>query len=428
MALDAAIQRKIQSAARDRFAAQTVFLADLVRFPSTRGNEHTVQDFMARALRERGLSVDVFAIDHGAIKRHPGGSRISDKHSSAPIVVGIHRPRKEAGRSLILQGHVDVVPPGPLDMWTTPPFEPVVRDGWMYGRGAGDMKAGVSAAVFALDALRHAGLQPAATVYLQSVVEEESTGNGALMTHLRGYKADAALIPEPGREMLTRANVGVLWFNVEVRGYPVHVAYMGSGVNAIDAVYRVIGSLREIEKRWNERALSDPLFGGSDHPLNLNIGRIEGGDWASSVPAWCRIECRIAMLPGTKAEAAAREIEDEITRFARSDPFLANNPPKITWNGFFAEGYKLEPGSNAEAVLARAHQTVTGRSLETSLATAYLDARVYALYDGIPALNYGCLAENYHSFDERVDLASLGRTTATIALFLAEWCGVEAAV
>jgi acetylornithine deacetylase len=134
------------------------------------------------------------------------------------------------------------------------------------------------------------------------------------------------------------------------------------------------------------------------------------------------------MLPGTKAEAAAREIEDGIIRFARSDPFLANNPPTITWNGFFAEGYKLEPGSNAEAVLARAHQTVTGRSLETSLATAYLDARVYALYDHIPALNYGCFAENYHGFDERVDLASLGRTTETIALFIAEWCGLEAAV
>jgi acetylornithine deacetylase len=425
MPLDKTIQDKIRNAVKDGFAAQRGFLSDLVRFPSTRGNEHTIQDFMARAMRKRGLSVDVFGMDYVTIQRHPGGSRISDKHSSAPIVVGIHRPRNEAGRSLIVQGHVDVVPPGPLDMWSTPPFEPVVRDGWMYGRGAGDMKAGVSAAVFALDALRHAGVQPAATVYLQSVVEEESTGNGALMAHLRGYKADAALIPEPGREMLTRANVGVLWFEVEVRGYPVHVAYMGSGVNAIDAVYRVIGALRVLEKRWNDKARNDPLFGDSEHPLNLNIGRIEGGDWASSVPAWCRIECRIAMLPGIKAEAAAREIEDEIARFTRNDSFFANNPPKITWNGFYAEGYKLEPGSDAEAVLSRAHEIVMGRSLETSLASAYLDARVYTLYDCIPALNYGCFAENYHGFDERVNLASLERTTEVIAFFIAEWCGVE---
>jgi acetylornithine deacetylase len=310
-------------------------------------------------------------------------------------------------------------------MWSTPPFEPVIRDGWMYGRGAGDMKAGVSAAVFALDALKSAGLRPAATIYLQSVVEEESTGNGALMTHLRGYRAEAALIPEPGREALTRANVGVLWFEIEVRGYPVHVAYMGSGVNAIDALFRVIGSLRELEKRWNDAAGDDPLFRDCDHPLNFNVGRIEGGDWASSVPAWCKAECRIAILPGTSAEAAAREIEETVTEFARSDRFLANNPPRLTWNGFFSEGYRLDPGSAAEAVLARAHEAAVGRPLETNLATAYLDARVYSLYDRIPALNYGCIAENYHSFDERVDLASLQRTTEVIALFIAEWCGVE---
>ncbi|HEY7764719.1 MAG TPA: ArgE/DapE family deacylase [Aestuariivirgaceae bacterium] len=420
-----AIRDDLRRAVQENFPAQTAFLSELVRFPSTRGNEHTIQEFMARALHDRGLKVDVFDMDHGAIHRHPGGSRISSKHSAAPVVVGIHRPNRATGRSLILQGHVDVVPPGPVDMWSTPPFEPVIRDGWMYGRGAGDMKAGVSAAVFALDALKSAGLRPAATIYLQSVVEEESTGNGALMTHLRGYRAEAALIPEPGREALTRANVGVLWFEIEVRGYPVHVAYMGSGVNAIDALFRVIGSLRELEKRWNDAAGDDPLFRDCDHPLNFNVGRIEGGDWASSVPAWCKAECRIAILPGTSAEAAAREIEETVTEFARSDRFLANNPPRLTWNGFFSEGYRLDPGSAAEAVLARAHEAAVGRPLETNLATAYLDARVYSLYDRIPALNYGCIAENYHSFDERVDLASLQRTTEVIALFIAEWCGVE---
>jgi acetylornithine deacetylase len=94
-------------------------------------------------MRGRGLKVDVFDIDREAIARHPGGSRISSKHSTAPIVVGIHRPKAQRGRSLILQGHVDVVPPGPLDMWSTPPFEPVVQDGWMYGRGARGKEARV---------------------------------------------------------------------------------------------------------------------------------------------------------------------------------------------------------------------------------------------------------------------------------------------
>ncbi len=427
MPLSPDLRHRITASVAEGFAAQTALTAALVRCPSTRGNEHTAQDLMARAMRERGLVTDVFAMDHAAISRHPGASRISETHSAAPIVVGIHRPKAETGRSLILQGHVDVVPPGPEDMWTIPPFEPAVRDGWMHGRGAGDMKAGVVSTLAALDALKRIGFQPAATVYVQSVVEEESTGNGALMTHLRGYKADAALIAEPGHEGLTRANLGVMWFQIETRGVPVHVASMGTGANAIDAAWRVVAALRRMEERWNADAKSHELFGSLHHPLNLNIGKIEGGDWASSVPAWCRIDCRIAYLPGRPAAEAAREIESTVAAFARTDPFLANNPPRITFNGFFAEGYELAKGSDAERVLSEAHSAVTGTPLEDRLVTAYLDARVYALYDRIPVLNYGCIAENIHGVDERVDLASVQRTTTVIACFIADWCGLEPA-
>jgi acetylornithine deacetylase len=425
LSLDPALRDRITAAVSEGFAAQVAFTQELVRCPSTRGNEHTAQDLMSHAMRTRGLAMDIFGMDHAAIAAHPGGSRITESHSTAPIVVGIHRPQSETGRSLILQGHVDVVPPGPADMWSTLPFDPVIRDGWLYGRGAGDMKAGVASQMFALDALARIGLQPAATVYLQSVVEEEATGNGALMTHLRGYRAEAALIAEPGQETLTRANLGVLWFQIELRGHPVHVANMGEGENAIDAAWRVIGALRELEARWNKAAASDPLFSAVKHPLNLNVGRIEGGDWASSVPAWCRVDCRIGFLPGVAAGDAAREVEDCIADFTATDRFLSNNPPRVTFNGFFAEGYRLDPGSDAELVLARAHQKVMGAPLESRLATAYLDARVYALYNHIPVLNYGAIAEDYHACDERVNLASLERTTAVIAQFIAEWCGVE---
>ncbi len=418
-------EERISAAVEKGFENQIAFLQDLVRCPSNRGEEHTAQDLMARTLSDRGYALDRFAMDETAITSHPGGGAFSEHHSRTPIVVGIHRPREEKGRSLILQGHVDVVPAGPLDMWTTPPFDPVIKDGWMHGRGAGDMKAGVSAMLFALDALRRLGQQPASTVYVQSVVEEESTGHGALMTHLRGYKADAALVPEPAGERLTRANVGVLWFQIEVRGHPVHVASMGEGANAIDAAYRVANALREVERRWNEARKDHPQFGKHDKPINLNLGRIEGGDWASSVPAWCKIDCRISVLPGQSAREAMAEIEECVRTFAVQDGYLSNTPPTVSFNGFIADGYVLEPGSDAEAALARAHEQVNGQPLESQLATAYLDSRVYALFDKIPALNYGCRAENIHGYDERVELASLQRTTDVIARFVADWCGLE---
>jgi acetylornithine deacetylase len=423
--LDQSLATKLAAAVKAGFADQIAFTQALVRCPSTRGNEHTVQDLMFRAMQERGLAMDRFDMSEAEIARHPGGSRFSPTHSKAPIVVGIHRPREEKGRSLILQGHVDVVPEGPAEMWATPPYDPVIKDGWMHGRGAGDMKAGCASNLFALDALRRIGLQPAATVYVQSVVEEESTGNGALMTHLRGYRADAALIPEPGNEQLTRGNVGVLWFQIVVKGEPVHVAYMGQGANAIDAAWRVVGALREMEARWNSPEKRHPLFADNAHPLNLNIGRIEGGDWASSVPAWCKIDCRIAFYPDRKAPDAVAEIERTVRDACRSDPFLSNRPAEVVFNGFTAEGYVLKPGSEAEAALARAHETVFGAKLEARAGTGYLDGRVYALFDGIPALTYGCIAEGYHGYNERVNLASLEKTTVAMALFIAAWCGVE---
>lgn len=426
MALTASLRDRILAAVEAGFAGQVAFTETMMRFASVRGAEHTVQDFVHRALAERGFAMERFGMEAAALERHPGGGAVCAEHSAAPIVVGIHRPEKEAGRSLILQAHVDVVPPGPADMWTHPAFEPHINGDCLYGRGGADMKAGHAANLFALDALRRIGLRPAATVYVQSVVEEESTGNGALMTHLRGYKADAVLIPEPEDEKLVRANTGVLWFQIDVRGVPVHVREMGTGANAIDAAWRVVAALRQLEADWNARKAECLYFADDEHPINLNIGKIEGGDWASSVPAWCRLDCRISIYPGESAQAAAEAIRAHVAAFARTDPFLANNPPAVIFNGFKAEGYVLEPGSDAETVLGRAHEAATGSPLETLTTACYLDARVYALYDRVPTLCYGPASRNIHGFDECVSLASLKRITGAIALFVAEWCGVEA--
>ena len=426
MAMDADLKGRIIQAVADGFDDQIAFTQKLVQNPSLRGHEHSIQDLLFRELQGRGYAMDRFKMDREAIAAHPGGSKISEDHSDAPIVVGIHRPRSEVGRSLILQSHLDVVPEGLHDMWSDPPFSGKIEGDWMYGRGAGDMKAGAAANLFALDALRRIGLQPAATVYVQSVVEEESTGNGALQTFLQGYTADAVFIPEPEEEMLVRANVGVIWFQVQVRGVPVHVREMGEGANAIDAAYRIAAVLREIETEWNADKGNHPHFEDLDHPINLNIGKIEGGDWASSVPSWCNIDCRVSLYPGQNAADAGREITDRIAAFAASDAFLANSPPKVVFNGFHAEGYVLEEGSEAEAALGRAHEAAIGAPLESFMTGSYLDTRVYALYNDIPALCYGPKSRNIHGIDECVSLESVRKITQTMALFIAEWCGTEA--
>ncbi len=408
------------------FAEQLAFTRELVRYPSVRGREHTAQEFVRSAFQERGYATERWAIDVGEIEHHPGFSPVTVDYANAINVVATHTPRETAGRSLILNGHIDVVPTGPLAMWTHPPFEPVVDGDWLYGRGAGDMKAGLAANLYALDALRRLGLAPAATVYLQSVTEEECTGNGALACLLRGYRAAAAIIPEPEDDKLVRANVGVIWFRVRVKGQPVHVRDAGAGANAIEAAYHLIQALRQLEESWNQRKHQHRHFKDLEHPINFNVGRIVGGDWASSVPAWCEFDCRIALFPGVDPTQAAREIEDCLREASRSYPILANNPPEVDYNGFFARGYVLEPGSDAEHTLARAHARAYGTSLQSFVTPGYLDGRVFVLYDDCPCLVYGPYSENIHAFDERVSLSSVKRVTRSIALFVAEWCGLEA--
>jgi acetylornithine deacetylase len=224
-----------------------------------------------------------------------------------------------------------------------------------------------------------------------------------------------------------RANAGVLWFRVHVRGAPVHVREAGAGANAIEASFGLIQALRKLEAEWNTRKGAYRHFENLDHPINFNVGKIAGGDWASSVPAWCSFDCRIAMFPGVSAREAASEIEDCIRVAARSDPFLANAPPEIEWNGFFAEGYTLEEGRRPRRRWRAPMRGPTGRRSKSMVTPGYLDGRVFALYAGMPCLVYGPVSQNIHGFDERVSLASVKRVTGTIALFIAEWCGLERA-
>ena len=423
--LDPALAPRLLKAVDDGFDEQVKFLADLTRIPSLRCEEATAQDFMADAMRRRGLAVDRWKVNVDDIAHLPGFSPVAVSYENAWNVVGTHRPRKASGRSLILNGHIDVVPTGPADMWTRPPFDAYVADGWMYGRGAGDMKAGLAANLFAMDAFKRIGLAPAAEVYQQSVIEEECTGNGALACLQRGYRGDAAIITEPQSESLLRAQVGVMWFQVKVRGRPAHVAVAGTGANAIEACFPITKALHELEHRWNETG--HPAFSSHAHPINFVVSRIEGGDWTSSVPAWCTFDMRISLFPGMGLADVRRQVEDTVAKAAAADAFLSANPPQVVYHGFQAEGYELPRGTECEATLARCHTAVTGEALKDNACTGTTDARFFGLYAGIPSMVYGPHAENIHAFDERVNLESVRRVTKTVALFIADWCGVEAA-
>lgn len=410
------------------FDAQVEFTQELIRHESLRGEEEPLQDFIQQSLEQRGFAIDRWELDPTELTEHVGAGKVAISYKGMTNIVGTYLPEETAGRSLIVNGHVDVVPTGPLEQWSRSPWEPHVEDGWLYGRGSGDMKAGIAASFFAFDAIRAAGLKLTAPVYFQSVVEEESTGNGTLSTIQRGYTADAVLIPEPEEDMLVRANVGVIWAKIRIGGKPTHPREMTTGFNAIDASVAVVKQLRVLEAEWNAQRADHAHFEHLEHPINFNIGTIRGGDWPSSVPAWCEFELRAALYPGVSADDAWEQI-DNCLRVAREE-LQAHTPEAYLVaepNGFYSEGYVLEEGSEAERLLSVHHEAVYGSELQTLTTPGYLDSRLFVLYQGTPSLVYGPRTEEIHGYDERVNLDSVRKVTKTMALFLADWCGVAKA-
>lgn len=425
MMIDAETTARIVAAVDAQFDYQLRATAELVALPSRRGREEPAQDFIESLLGTQDLAIDRWAIASPELQAHPGFGPSTVDYSAMTNVVGTYRPEVDRGRSLILNGHIDVVPEGPEDGWTRSQWDAPIVDGWMYGRGAGDMKSGLIANAFAFSAIERAGLEPTGRIHLQSVVEEECTGNGSLAALLREYTADAVIISEPEEDALVRANVGVLWISIRVSGNPAHPREMGNGFNAIDAAYEVMHALRELEKSWNAEKFEHQHFDDLEHPINLNFGGIEGGDWPSSVPAWCRLQARIAIYPGTTPDEAWNQVGSCVRDAAESRNGLPRFDAELTRNGFYSEGYVLEPGSDAEVLLERTHAEAFGRELTSVTTPGYLDGRVFVNYGGIPTLVYGPVSEHIHGFDERVRIDSVRRCTMSMAPFIASSCGVR---
>ncbi|MBU1375447.1 MAG: ArgE/DapE family deacylase [Alphaproteobacteria bacterium] len=422
----AGLAERIVLAVAAGFQDQVAFLHDLVRLPSQMREEERAQTYYAAALERRGYTVDRWTIDVEEISSHPSFSPVDSSYENSVNVVGVHRPRSaDAGRSLILNGHIDVVPVGMAERWATDPYGATVVDGWLYGRGSADMKAGLAANLFALDALRSLGLQPASPVFVQSVVEEECTGNGALACLVRGYRADAAIITEPTHASVFNAGMGVIWFRVRMLGRPALAARPEAGVNAIFAAYRMMEALKGLEDHWNATKPADSPFAHLDRAVKLNIGRIEGGDWPSSVPDRCTFDCRISLFPGVEVADAKRDIETFVAAALDADPGLDGCEASVEYFGHTSAGYELPPNTLAEAHLKEAHRRISHKDAVNWQYPGYLDASVFNLYGDTPALVYGPIGENIHGYDERVNLESLRMVTAVLALFIADWCGVE---
>jgi acetylornithine deacetylase len=268
------------------------------------------------------------------------------------------------------------------------------------------MKAGLVAMTGAVRALRRGGVELGGDLQLQSVVEEECTGNGALQCLLSGARADACVITEPHHDHFTVAQVGVLWFHVDVRGVPGHAARGGRG--AFEAALEVLAALRALEAELN--ADPPPPYDAIEHPINLNVGVVRAGDWPSTVTAECTLSCRLAMYPGDDPADLQRRVEAAVA------------PYEVRYDGFACEGSVVSHEEDVVVALGEAYAAVHGERPALRATTATTDARHF-VRNGIPAICYGPLAERIHGIDERVSLRSMVEVARVLARFVLDWCG-----
>lgn len=401
------------------------FLQNICRFPSTLGNEAPVQQFIAEFL-EKELALDVTKVipDPEKLSSHPGFSKPEWSYDERPVVIGKYHSEKKEGKSVIFQGHVDVVSPEPVSFWDYDPWGAQIVGNKMYGRGTADMKSGIAAMIFALKAVQNAGIRLTSDVTIKTVTEEECTGNGALAAIEEGFEADAALIPEPLGQKGLIAQVGVIWVRIKVKGLGAHTERADKAVNSIVESYKVIDALLDFEKRLNN-GKKHKDFNDHPNPYHINIGKIRSGDWPSTVPSECVIEARVGFLPGVDPQDIKNELKDYVWKAVQNDEWLKENPPEISFYGFHAEGFSIDPNQEMFEVLDEAHQAVENRPLEFQSFTGTTDARFYNLYYDIPSTCYGPNGGALHAPNEWVDLESVKRVTKTYAAFLLKWCGYE---
>ncbi|MCU0889622.1 MAG: M20/M25/M40 family metallo-hydrolase [Rubritepida sp.] len=397
--LDPGARRAILDACDSLREDSLDWLFRLVRCPSTLGNEASALNEMERLYRHIGLEPFRVPTEPARLEGHPGFSPPLIGYEGRDNVAALHRPKTARGRSLALQGHVDVVPEGAADLWVTPPFQPAIRDGRVYGRGAGDMKAGIVSYAMAFAALRRAGLAPAAEVQMAAVIEEECTGNGALACMLALPKPDAVIIPEPGPGMegMYAAEVGVVWAWVTVTGRPAHVRDMQAGVNAIEAAQVIAGAFKAYEAERNRAEHIHPAFHGAN-----------------------------GVMMGYTAAETKRDIERLVAEAAAHER-LRGAKVELAFKGFMADPCLFDMDSEIARLSRRCFAEATGRSLREFPATGLTDGRHYALYQDTPCAVFGPDAQEIHGIDESVGVESFHGVTRCLALAIAEWCGVEPA-
>jgi acetylornithine deacetylase len=398
------------------------FLQELIRIPSITGNEEQAQLFFADYLRKIDLEVESLFPQKADLQKHPAFSDDGLPLGKRPVIVGLMRGANSKGRSMILNGHMDVVPTGDESMWQDGPWSGAIRDGKIFGRGSCDMKGGLIAGALALSAIRKLKIRLDGSVWLQSVIGEESGGVGTLAAVLNGYRADAAIVLEPTCMAICPVGAGAASFRIHIRGKAAHGAMRHEGVSAIEKFQIVLSALQEFEKT-RHRDFHHPLYKAGTYVAPISVGKIQAGDWPSTVPELLTAEGRFGIFPGEKIETARKVFADAIQSAAKQDIWLRENPPNIEWFEGQFESAETPTDSDIITAIKTNHWQIHGKEPEVHGVTYGSDLRFFTNNAEMPAVLYGPGDVRVaHSVNEFVPIDEVVNVAKIVALTILNWC------
>jgi acetylornithine deacetylase len=404
---------------RDRIAAD---LAAVVAHPSLTGSEGEVQTEVALRMTTAGLEVERVDVPAAELALDPDFPGVEVAREVHPVVAGRLGDR-ESGRRAIIAGHVDVVGGGDELQWTSPPFQPRIADGLLYGRGACDMKAGVVAGLAAMRALVEAEVELGGEAILLTVPGEEDGGAGMLAAIRSGYAGGVAVITEPTELQIVTATAGAITFTLTIEGRSAHAAFRREGVSAIEKLWPIVRALDQNEQERNDgetlRAMRDLGL-----PYPTSIGRVAAGEWSSTVPDRLVAEGRFGVRVGQTVGEAEAELRDVIAEACAADDWLRDHPAGVEISGGRFGSASVANDHPLSWGLAETARDVLGK-LPDFLGMPYgADARLLIDHGDTPTVLYGPGDPNLaHAPDEHVALEDVARCARVLAVWLMRTLG-----
>ena len=400
---------------RDRLVAD---LVGLVRIPSITGSEEAVAADAAQRLAEAGATVETLRPDPVAIRADPAWPGEETTRSSLPVILG--RVGRPGGRRIVLSGHLDVVPPGDPATWTADPWGGEIRDGRLYGRGACDMKGGVAAILGAVRALVASGdaARLSGEVVVALVPGEEDGGQGTLAAIRAGATGDLAIITEPSNLDIVVAHAGAITFRLTVPGRAAHASQRREGVSALDNLYVLLNAL-EADETARNAAETDPLMTVLGLPYPTIVGKVAGGEWASTVLDRVVAEGRYGVRLGQSPADAGADLRRAIDAANAADPFLRDRPATLEIvGGQFGSG-RVPSDHPLPVGLADVAEAVSGHR-PALLGEPYgADMRLFINEGGTPCVMYGPGdVKVAHSADENVPIDEVEECARVLAAWV----------